>query len=129
MIRKRKLRLGDLYVGDASSIDWFRHGYNWRVFVAFFAGVWPLLPGLVGTVNDYTDASFVGWIRPCNLTFIVGLAISLVVFWLLNMLFPVSGIGQDAPFVDEGAAPATPTSDAYTVTKGQPSVAVHACVV
>ncbi|RDA94095.1 hypothetical protein CP533_5266 [Ophiocordyceps camponoti-saundersi (nom. inval.)] len=43
IIRRRKLNLQDLYIGDSSSVYWFDHGFNWRAFVAFFAGVWPLL--------------------------------------------------------------------------------------
>lgn len=43
LVRRHKLKLNDLYRGDSSSIYWFRHGVNWRAFVAFIAGTWPLL--------------------------------------------------------------------------------------
>lgn len=43
LVRRYKLKLGDLYTGDSSSIYWFSDGVNWRAFVAFFAGMWPLL--------------------------------------------------------------------------------------
>ncbi|EXJ81593.1 hypothetical protein A1O1_07657 [Capronia coronata CBS 617.96] len=101
IIRRRKLKLNDLYTGNSSSIYWFNKGVNWRAIVAFFSGVWPLLPGLVGTVNSVPDASFVGWIRLYNLTFIVGLAISFSVFWVLNVISPPPGLGEEAPFVDD----------------------------
>ncbi|KIW77744.1 hypothetical protein AYO21_04863 [Fonsecaea monophora] len=101
VVRRAKLKLNDLYTGDSSSIYWFNKGVNWRAIVGFFSGVWPLLPGLVGTVNNKTDASFVGWIRLYNLTFIVGLAISFFVFWGLNILFPPPGLGEEAPFVED----------------------------
>ncbi|KAM4067149.1 purine-cytosine permease family protein [Hirsutella rhossiliensis] len=102
-VRKYKLKLKDLYVGDASSIYWFNHGCNWRAFAAFVAGVWPLLPGLVGTVNADASASFAGWIRLYNLTFLVGLFISFAVFWLLNLVFPVPGLGEEGPFQANGS--------------------------
>lgn len=119
VIRKAKLKVNDLYTGNSSSIYWFNKGVNWRAIVAFLAGVWPLLrktnpevmrmrsnisflAGLVGTVNDITDPNFVGWIRLYNLTFIVGLMISFVVFWALNWGFPPPGLGEEAPFVDGG---------------------------
>ena len=57
--------------------------------------------GLVGTVDNITDSSYTGWIRLYNLTFIVGLAMSFAVFWVLNYFFPPYGLGQEAPFVDE----------------------------
>ncbi|KAL6245852.1 hypothetical protein RBB50_007005 [Rhinocladiella similis] len=101
VIRRQKLKLNDLYTGDASSIYWFNKGVNWRAIVAFLSGVWPLLPGLVGTVDNITDSSYTGWIRLYNLTFIVGLAMSFAVFWVLNYFFPPYGLGQEAPFVDE----------------------------
>jgi NCS1 family nucleobase:cation symporter-1 len=119
VIRKAKLKVNDLYNGTSSSIYWFNKGINWRAIVSFLAGVWPLLrkkshevvrirsnisilAGLVGTVNSITDPGFVGWIRLYNLTFIVGLTISFVVFWTLNWCFPPPGLGEEAPFVDGG---------------------------
>lgn len=120
IIRRRKLKLNDLYTGNNSSIYWFNNGVNWRAIVGFFAGVWPLLrefiplvnvilfsylltkdsAGLAGTVNSYDSSSFVGWIRLYNLTFIVGLAISFFTFWALNYFFQPPGLGEEAPFVD-----------------------------
>ncbi|KAK7900078.1 hypothetical protein LTR67_003824 [Exophiala xenobiotica] len=101
LVRRRKLKLNDLYTGNSSSIYWFNKGVNWRAPVAFMSGVWPLIPGLVGTVNSSTSPSFTGWIRLYNLTFIVGLAMSFGVFWVLNFFFPPPGLGEEAPFVDE----------------------------
>jgi NCS1 family nucleobase:cation symporter-1 len=43
IIRRHRLKLSDLYRGDSSSLYWFRSGVNWRAFVAFTAGMWPLL--------------------------------------------------------------------------------------
>ncbi|RDA83983.1 hypothetical protein CP532_6965 [Ophiocordyceps camponoti-leonardi (nom. inval.)] len=99
--RRRKLNLQDLFTGDDSSIYWFHHGFNWRAFVAFFSGVGPLLPGLIGKVNGDESEALTGWIRLYNLTFLAGLSISFLVFWLLNFLVPVKGLGEDAPFYPE----------------------------
>ncbi|KIH92767.1 hypothetical protein SPBR_02427 [Sporothrix brasiliensis 5110] len=101
VIRKRKLRLNELYMGNSSSSYWFVAGFNWRAFAAFFCGVWPLLPGLAATVNGYTDPKWTNWTRLYNLTFIVGLSISFVLFCALSYLFPMPGLGVDMPFVDE----------------------------
>jgi nucleobase:cation symporter-1, NCS1 family len=43
VVRRKKLKLNDLYVGNSSSIYWFNKGVNWRAPVGFLAGVWPLL--------------------------------------------------------------------------------------
>lgn len=101
VVRQHKLKLNELYVGNSSSIYWFRSGFNWRAFAAFTAGMWPLLPGLVATVNAYTDAKWTGWIRLYNLTFLVGVAISFSVFIGLCYLFPVPGLGLETPFVED----------------------------
>lgn len=42
-IRQRKLKIRDLYIGDNSSDYWFIKGLNWRAFLAFIFGVWPML--------------------------------------------------------------------------------------
>lgn len=120
VIRRRKLKLNDLYTGDSSSIYWFNKGVNWRAIVAFISGVWPLLrecpsvlylvhvltiisflAGLDGKVNSIEDSSMVGWIRLYNLTFIVGIAMSFSVFCALSLAWPPSGLGEEAPFVDD----------------------------
>ncbi|KAL6237453.1 hypothetical protein BDW75DRAFT_228648 [Aspergillus navahoensis] len=102
IIRQHRLKLSDLYIGSPSSIYWFSHGVNWRAPVAFTAGMWLLLPGLAANVNSWTEARWTGWLRLYNLTFIVGLAISFLVFWGLNAVFPVPGTDVDGPFVLEG---------------------------
>jgi hypothetical protein len=53
-------------------------------------------------VNSWTEDKWTGWLRLYNLTFIVGLTISLLVFWVLNLLFPVLGTDLDGPFVLQG---------------------------
>ncbi|EPE03023.1 ncs1 nucleoside transporter family protein [Ophiostoma piceae UAMH 11346] len=101
VLRKHKLRINELYIGDPSSHYWFNHGFNWRAFVAFFSGVWPLLPGLAASVNSYTGPNWTNWTRLYNLTFIVGVAISFSVYLVLNYFSPVSGLGVDLPFPSE----------------------------
>jgi cytosine/uracil/thiamine/allantoin permease len=41
LVRRRKLKVPDLYRGDSSSIYWYKMGLNWRAVVAFVMGVWP----------------------------------------------------------------------------------------
>ncbi|KAL1844846.1 hypothetical protein VTK73DRAFT_1684 [Phialemonium thermophilum] len=101
LVRKRKLKLDELYVGNSTSIYWFRSGFNWRAFVAFGAGMWPLLPGLVATVNSYTGPNWTGWVRLYNLTFLVGVAMSFCAFTALSYLFPIAGLGEETPFIDD----------------------------
>ncbi|KAK7415946.1 hypothetical protein QQX98_005519 [Neonectria punicea] len=97
-VRRQKLKLNDLYIGDASSIYWYRGGLNWRAPVVFIMSMWPFLPGLVGTVNAYDGMQYQNWIRLYNLTFLVGVFWSFGLFWGINILFPVKGLGEESPF-------------------------------
>ncbi|KAL4967136.1 nucleobase cation symporter-1 family protein [Aspergillus stella-maris] len=101
LVRRHKLNLSHLYRGDSTSIYWFRDGVNWRAFAAFTGGMWPLLPGLAATVNAWDDPKWTGWTRLYNLTFLVGLAMSFLIFWVLNYFFPVEGVRDEGPFVEE----------------------------
>lgn len=42
-VRKQKLRIDDLYVGNEDSAYWYFKGFNWRAFTAWVMGLWPLL--------------------------------------------------------------------------------------
>ncbi|KAI1627935.1 NCS1 family nucleobase:cation symporter-1 [Exophiala viscosa] len=101
LIRQRKLKMDELYIGNRSSIYWYSKGLNWRAFVAFAFGMWPMLPGLAASVNGYTAPSWAGWIQLYNLTFIIGTAISGVLFWVLSISFPPPGLHQESAFVGE----------------------------
>lgn len=59
------------------------------------------IAGLAASVNDYTSPSWEGWIRLYNLTFIIGLAISGVLFWILSVSFPPPGLHQESDFIME----------------------------
>lgn len=41
VIRRRKLQIDDLYIGNKSSAYWFHNGVNWRSIVVFMLSVWP----------------------------------------------------------------------------------------
>ena len=56
---------------------------------------------MVGTVNSYSGGQWTGWVRLYNLTFLVGLAMGFLIFWVLNYFFPPTGLGQEGPFLEE----------------------------
>jgi NCS1 family nucleobase:cation symporter-1 len=49
IIKQRKLNVYELY--KANGIYWYSNGWNWRAFIAFGAGVIPLMPGFVHSIN------------------------------------------------------------------------------
>jgi NCS1 family nucleobase:cation symporter-1 len=40
VIRKRKLVIPDLFIGDDSSIYWYTKGFNWRAIAALLLAMW-----------------------------------------------------------------------------------------
>ncbi|KAL4895260.1 hypothetical protein BDV59DRAFT_199936 [Aspergillus ambiguus] len=123
VVQRYKLKLEDLYTGDTSSTYWYWHGVNWRAFVTFIAAMWPLLPGLVATVNSYNGKQWTGWTRLYNLTFLVGLAMSFLIFWGLNRSFPAVGLGQDEQMIEgetiEGRTSSSAGKDVITASGGK----------
>lgn len=53
---------------------------------------------MVGTVNAYDGSQYQSWIRLYNLTFLVGVFWSFGLFWGLNIISPVKGLGEESPF-------------------------------
>ena len=47
IVRKRLIKMDDLYRGNDQSIYWFWHGFNLRAFAAFLIGIWPAMPGYI----------------------------------------------------------------------------------
>lgn len=86
VIRKRRLVIPDLYIGDSSSIYWYWHGYHWRAIVAFLCGFVPLLPGFVmNLIGGYTGN---GWVKLFQITFLVGLSTGFTVFLIICLISP-----------------------------------------
>lgn len=56
------------------------------------------IAGLAATVNSYDGPQWQGWTRLYNLTFLVSLVWSFLLFWGVNVLFPIQGLGEDGPF-------------------------------
>lgn len=50
-------------------------------------------------VNDYAGSQYKYWIRLYDLTFLVGVAWSFVLFYILNIVAPAQGLYEDTPFV------------------------------
>ncbi|KAM6477496.1 permease for cytosine/purines, uracil, thiamine, allantoin-domain-containing protein [Trichoderma sp. SZMC 28011] len=96
---RRKLQLNDLYLGNEHSAYWYQHGFNWRPFIVFTLCMWPGLPGLVATANDYTDKKYQNWIHIYNISFLLGLTTSFVLFTVVNYIFPVGVPAKETLFL------------------------------
>ncbi|KAI0383979.1 NCS1 nucleoside transporter family protein-like protein [Hypomontagnella monticulosa] len=92
ILRKRKVRLSHLYTKTDSSY-WYWNGINWRAIVAWICGWAPTIGGLIVTVGKYTNSSKA--IRELYfMAFFIGFLTSGIIFYVLNKLFPVPGLGE-----------------------------------
>ncbi|KAJ7462167.1 permease for cytosine/purines, uracil, thiamine, allantoin-domain-containing protein [Mycena latifolia] len=91
ILRKQRIKLTDLYELHGSYYFW--HGINWRAIPAWLAGWAPTIGGLWATAGLHSDAP-----RPLfqlyYLSFFLGFFISAIVFYVLNLVFPVTGLGE-----------------------------------
>ncbi|KAF9261587.1 hypothetical protein L218DRAFT_930828 [Marasmius fiardii PR-910] len=92
VIRRYKLKMHDLYIGDERSIYWYWRGVNWRPALAFIIAIFPTLPGLVMAVRDPTADN--NWVKVFRITFFVGWAISFVTYILICTISPPPGLGE-----------------------------------
>ena len=93
IVRDRKLKLSHLYLADPSSIYWYNHGFNWRAYASWLIGMAPALPGFINAVNPSIHVPK-GAKEIFYLAYIEGFALSFVVHYVLNRLFPVPGLGE-----------------------------------
>ena len=92
MVRRRKVKLSDLYHHSPKGIYWFTYGINFRSYISWFLGFAPSLGGMasVDPVNDIP----IGLTKVFYTGFITGYAISFGVHCALNALFPPAGLAE-----------------------------------
>ncbi|KPI36855.1 Uridine permease [Cyphellophora attinorum] len=94
LLRKRQIKLSDLYNDSSSGIYRYWKGLNWRAPVAWAMGVWPTLPGFAQFVQHGALDTLPGWSYLYYISYPFGLTVSILVFVALNKFFPVSGLGD-----------------------------------
>ena len=70
IVRKRTLKVQDLYIGDSRSIYWYHFGFHWRAAAAWVLGTWPTFPGFVMVLRDPLTTS--QWADLFKIAFLVG---------------------------------------------------------
>ncbi|KAH9902050.1 uracil permease [Xylariomycetidae sp. FL2044] len=92
LLRKRKIRLSHLYHKTDTSY-WFWNGVNWRAIPSWLCGWAPTIGGLVATVNQDPSAPRALY-ELYYMAFLIGFFTSGIIFFILNKLFPVQGLGE-----------------------------------
>ena len=93
VIRRKVIKLADLYSSRKDGIYQFWHGFNWRSYAAWFIGFSYLLPGFAHAVNPNITVP-----EACTklyyLAFPLGFTMSFFVYWVVNTLSPPPGLGE-----------------------------------
>lgn len=93
ILRQRRVKLSDLYHARPDGLFYYYHGINPRAFIAWACGFASQLPGFANAINHNIKVP-VGCARLYYLAFLVGFAISFCVFWGLNTVWPMRGVGE-----------------------------------
>ncbi|KAH6886839.1 NCS1 nucleoside transporter [Thelonectria olida] len=88
LLRKRSIKLTDLYGSSPQSIYWYYRGWNWRAGVAWVLGVWFLVPGLAQKAAA-PGAFWGGWTRLYQLAWFVGCLVSGLLYLALDYWWPM----------------------------------------
>ncbi|KAK5730195.1 hypothetical protein LTR15_000129 [Elasticomyces elasticus] len=88
ILRKRTIKLTELYEESPKSLYWYVGGFNWRAVIAWPAGFWFLLPGLAQRATD-PGAVWAGWTRLYNLAWFLGFSVAGLTYLLLALISPM----------------------------------------
>lgn len=92
LVRKRKLKLSDLYHPSPKGYYYFFHGVNFRSYISWILGFAPSIGGMASL--DPANNVPIGLARVFYTGFITGYVISFLAHWGLNKAFPPVGLGE-----------------------------------
>ncbi|EFX04884.1 uracil permease [Grosmannia clavigera kw1407] len=92
ILRHRKIKLSHLYHPETSDY-WYWHGVNWRAIPAWLCGWAPTVGGLAYKASGRTDGAKALY-QLYYMAFLIGFFTSAIIFYALNKLFPVLGMGE-----------------------------------
>ncbi|PNY21209.1 Uncharacterized protein TCAP_07265 [Tolypocladium capitatum] len=91
VVCRGKIKVDDLYRGDAGGIYWYSYGVNWRAPVAWIVGTVPCLPGFISQVNSSVKVTD-GAVQLFYMNYLYGFVASAVVYALLHRVFPATAL-------------------------------------
>ncbi|KAK7546657.1 permease for cytosine/purines, uracil, thiamine, allantoin-domain-containing protein [Phyllosticta citricarpa] len=100
VVRRRTVKMRDLYLGNEQSIYWYWKGFNWRAFATFILAIFPAMPGYIMGCADLNRTPN-GWMKLSRLGFITGFCIAMVVYPAFSWISPPPGLGEGMDHHDE----------------------------
>lgn len=93
ILRRRRVKLSDLYHPGKEGLYYFYHGVNWRSYAAWILGWCYLLPGFAHAVTPAVTVSET-FTHLYYLAFPLGFAVSFAAHICINKVFPPPGLGE-----------------------------------
>jgi cytosine/uracil/thiamine/allantoin permease len=76
VVRRRKYKVPDLYVGNKSSIYWYQYGFHWRGFLTWLMLIWVSIRKSFNSYSRYFNSLW--WTLPLTKTLLAaGFAVAL----------------------------------------------------
>ncbi|KAF3031589.1 hypothetical protein E8E12_000099 [Didymella heteroderae] len=89
LIRKRTMKLTDLFDESQTTLYWYTKGWNLRAVIAWPCGVWFLMPGLVQ--RGIAPSFWPGWTHLYQLSWFLGCIVNGLIYLLLDYCWPMAG--------------------------------------
>lgn len=90
MIRKKLLKMPDLYEGE-ESIYWYTKGVNYRCLIALFGGVGICIPGFIMSCMSSTADK--AWVKMLHICWFIAAPLSFIIYYIINYFWPPPGLG------------------------------------
>ncbi|KAH6677713.1 permease for cytosine/purines, uracil, thiamine, allantoin-domain-containing protein [Halenospora varia] len=90
LVRRRKWKVPDLYVGNSSSIYWFNWGLHWRAFLAWTLGIWPSFPGFIVAIGGWKTTNG-SWLKLFQAAWFIGFLGGGLVYYAVCLITPPVG--------------------------------------
>ncbi len=88
-VRRGYLNIGELFSGSSKGIYYYAHGWNWRAYTAYIAGIVPCFPGFLHAVG--VAGIPIGAQRLYVFALPVGIICAAAVYCAINYFWPPPG--------------------------------------
>ncbi|KAJ8481865.1 hypothetical protein ONZ51_g5709 [Trametes cubensis] len=95
VIHKGHYNVKGLYRASTDGWYWYTYGINFRAYAAYIAGILINVVGFAGATGRTVPLAAT---RIYEMSFFTGFGVSALVYWSLNLLFPVRGASECARF-------------------------------
>lgn len=100
----------DLYSLRKDGWYYYTSGFNFRAYAAYIAGIVINVVGFAGSIPNGPKVP-IGAIRIYEMSFFTGFGVSAIVYYLLNVAFPVQGKYSKFEEIDVSEGEGKATSD------------------